>query len=131
MANDRKGLRRTLDAMAIKLAQQPHLCRIGKLFTETVLIEVDGDEFYLSFEKGGIAGIAEGPSLKTPWRFALRVGGDALAKFWEPVPRPGYHDIFGLVKYGHARIDGDILMLVKNLRFFKEFMALGRSGDGA
>jgi len=35
------------------------------------------------------------------------------------------------VKYGHGRIDGDILVLVKNLRFFKEFMALGRKGAGA
>lgn len=75
-----------------------------------------------------MAEIKEGPSLKTPWRFALRVKGDALAKFWEAMPQPGYHDIFGLVKYGHGKIDGDILALVKNLRFFKEFIALGRAG---
>ena len=52
---------------------------------------------------------------------------EVLAAFWEPLPRPGFHDIFGLVKIGRARIDGDILMLVKNLRFFKEFLALGRT----
>jgi hypothetical protein len=130
MALDRRTLRQTLDAMASDLAGLAHLGRIGKLFSETVLIEVDGDEFYLTFEKGRITGITEGPSLKTPWRFALRVKRDALAKFWQPMPRPGYHDIFGLVKCGHGRIEGDILALVKNLRFFKEFMALGRTGDG-
>jgi len=112
-------------------AAKTHLRRLGRLFNETVLIDVDGDEFYLTFEKGDVIEIKPGPSLKTPWRFALRVNGDALMKFWEAVPRPGYHDIFGLVKYGHGRIDGDILALVKNLRFFKEFMALGRIEAGA
>ena len=44
----------------------------------------------------------------------------------QPRPEPGFHDIFGLVKIGRAEILGDILALVKNLRFFKEVMALPR-----
>jgi hypothetical protein len=112
--------------MATLLAATAHLHRLGRLFSETILIEVDGQEIYLTFEKGRIVSIEDGPSLKTPWRFAFRVTGQGLIKFWEPLPRPGYHDIFGLVKHGHGRIDGDILVLVKNLRFFKEFLALGR-----
>ena len=47
------------------------------------------------------------------------------------MPAPGFHDLFGLVKIGRGRIDGDILLLVKNLRFFKEFMALGRDAPSA
>ncbi|HXZ89175.1 MAG TPA: hypothetical protein VEF07_11425 [Candidatus Binataceae bacterium] len=129
MGVDRQLLRSKLDRMATALSASAHLGRIGALFSETVLIDVEGAEFYLAFEKGRLVSIAEGPSLKTPWRFGLRVKHDALRKFWEEVPRPGYHDIFGLVKYGHARIDGDILVLVKNLRFFKEFMAFGRVGE--
>lgn len=130
MAADPEWLRRTLEAMAEALSETPHLVRLGKLFSETVLVEIDGSEFYLDFEKGRVVEIRQGPSLKTPWRFALRAEGDALMEFWKAMPRPGYHDIFGLVKYGHGRVDGDILMLVKNLRFFKEFMALGRMGAG-
>jgi len=34
------------------------------------------------------------------------------------------------VKIGRGHIDGDILTLVRNLRFFKEFMALGRPAAG-
>jgi hypothetical protein len=130
MAADRELLRKKLETMAKAAAAKTHLRRLGQLFSETVLIEVDEEEFYLTFEKGGVIEIKQGPSLKIPWRFALRVDGDALTKFWEAVPRPGYHDIFGLMKYGHGRIDGDILALVKNLRFFKEFMALGRTEAG-
>jgi hypothetical protein len=131
MALDRVLLREKLETIAKAAAAKAHLRRLGQLFSETILIEVDGNEFYLTFEKGDVIEIKGGPSLKTPWRFALRVNGDALMKFWEAVPRPGYHDIFGLVKCGHGKIDGDVLALVKNLRFFKEFMALGRTEAGA
>lgn len=107
----------------------PHLLRLGRLFSETVLIEVDGQEFYLTFDKGRLESVVEGPSRKTPWRFALRTDGEALAKFWQARPEPGFQYIFGLVKIGRGRIDGDILTLVKNLRFFKEVLALGRAKE--
>lgn len=114
-----------------QLGQTPHLRRLGRLFSETVLIEVDGNEHYLTFEKGQLVEIVAGPSRRTPWRFALRTDAEALRAFWQPRPAPGFHDIFGLVKIGRGRIDGDILCLVRNLRFFKEMMALPRAGKGA
>lgn len=119
-------MRATLDRMQSRLNATPYLLRLGRLFSETVLLEVEGAEFYLTFRDGRLEQIAEGPSRKTPWRFALRTDGEALAQFWQPLPKPGFHDIFGLVKIGRGRIDGDILCLVKNLRFFKDFMALAR-----
>lgn len=116
-----------LRAMATALNTTPYLTRLGRLFSETVLLNVDEAEYYLVFRDGTLTEIQSGPSRKTPWRFALRTDGAALDAFWQDMPQPGFHDIFGLIKIGRGRIDGDILMLVKNLRFFKEFMALGRS----
>lgn len=116
----------TFNTIQTALNATPHLLRLGRLFSETVLIEVEGREFYLTFEKGHLETVVEGPSRKTPWRFALRTDAEALAKFWHPRPEPGFHDVFGLVKIGRGRIDGDILTLVKNLRFFKEVLALAR-----
>ncbi|MFZ7092674.1 hypothetical protein [Primorskyibacter sp. 2E233] len=109
------------------LEETPHLLRLGRLFSETVLIDVDGNEYYLTFEKGHILSVIEGPSRKTPWRFALRTDAEALGKLWQARPEPGFHDVFGLVKIGRGRIDGDILSLVKNLRFFKEVLTLARA----
>ncbi|MGO4917234.1 hypothetical protein [Pseudogemmobacter sp. W21_MBD1_M6] len=116
----------TLHDMQTRLNATPHLTRLGRLFSQTILLRVGDDEFYLTFEKGLLTTVQPGPSRKTPWRFALITDAGALARFWEPVPAPGFHDIFGLVKIGRGRVDGDILCLVQNLRFFKEFMALGR-----
>lgn len=119
----------TLREMQARLDALPHLHRLGALFSETVLLKVDGDEFYLVFEKGRLARIVEGPSKKTPYRFAFVTDGEALRTFWTPCPAPGFHDMFAMVKIGRAEILGDILLLVKNLRFFKEFLALGRVGE--
>nr|WP_093033437.1 hypothetical protein [Ruegeria marina] len=119
----------TFKQIQTRLEATPHLLRLGRLFSETLLIEVGGDEFYLSFEKGRIVSVVEGPSRKTPWRFALRTDAEALNKFWQARPEPGFHDIFGLVKIGRGRIDGDILCLVKNLRFVKEVLTLARAKE--
>lgn len=119
----------TFRSIQTALDGMPHLLRLGRLFSETVLIEVDGQEIYLTFDKGRIVSVVEGPSRKTPWRFALRTDAEALAKYWQPRPAPGFHDIFGLVKIGRGRIDGDILTLVKNLRYFKEVLALARQTE--
>ncbi len=116
----------TLTQMQEQLATRPHLLGLGRLFSHTVLLQLDEDAFYLKFDKGQLAEITPGPSRKIPWRFAIRTDAEAMDQFWGQCPAPGFHDLFGLVKIGRAEIDGDILVLVKNLRFFKEFMALGR-----
>ena len=119
----------TFKNIQTRLEATPHLLRLGRLFSETILIDVDGCEYYLTFEKGHIVSVVQGPSRKTPWRFAFRTDADALAQFWQGLPAPGFHDIFGLVKIGRGRIDGDILSLVKNLRFFKEVLMLARAKE--
>jgi hypothetical protein len=129
--SDTPPLMAKLELMATRLDATPHLLRIGALFSETVLIEVDDDCYYLTFHRGRIEKIAYGRNRKTPWRFSIRTDEDALQRFWEKVPKPGFHDIFGLVKLGRASVDGDILCLVKNLRFFKEILAIPRSGKTA
>ena len=125
--SDQSSLMPTLELMARRLEAMPHLRRMGSLFSETVLIEVDNDSYYLTFNRGRIETIAHGRNRKTPWRFAIRTDSDALERFWQKLPAPGFHDIFGLVKLGRASIDGDILSLVKNLRFFKEILAIPRN----
>lgn len=115
-----------LRRMQARLDQTPHMLRLGRLVSETVLLKVDGAEFYLVFDRGHLAEVVPGPSRKTPWRFAITTDSDALKEFWKARPKPGFHDVFGLVTIGRARIEGDILAMVKNLRFFKEFLALAR-----
>lgn len=116
-----------LKTLQLRLDDTPHLHRIGALFCDTVLLKIDGDEFYLTFSKGRLESIATGPSKKIPYQFGLSTDAEALTLFWRKIPSPGFHDIFAMAKIGRLEFSGDILRLVKNLRFFKEFLALGRS----
>ena len=120
----------TLAWMRDELNRTAHLRRIGRLFSETILLQVDASEYYLVFDRGELADIVEGPSRKTPYRFGLVTDSAALAEFWKDRPSPGFHDLFGLVKIGRCHIEGDILTLVKNLRFVKELLALPRGNQG-
>ena len=45
-------------AMQERLNRTPHLLRLGRLFSETVLLKVDGQEHYLVFEKGRLVELA-------------------------------------------------------------------------
>ncbi len=117
------------EEMAAGIEARPHLLRLGALFSETVLIEVDGNEYYLAFEKGHLASVTTGPSKKTPWRFALVTDAEALETFWQPVPPPGFHDIFAMAKIGRMKMLGDMLALVKSLRFVKEVLAIPRTAQ--
>lgn len=116
-----------LEDMAAALERKPHLQRLGRLVQDTVLIRLDdGQEWFLHYRDGRIDRIENGPSRKTPWRFGIVTDRAALDAFWQPVPEPGFHDLFGLAKIGRARVEGDILALVKALRFHKEVLALPR-----
>ena len=46
--------------------------------------------------------------------------------FWATVPAPGYHDLFAMAKFGHARIEGDLRPLLANLRYIKEVLEAPR-----
>ena len=120
----------TMHQIQAELERRPHLHRLGALLAETILIKVDDQEFYLVFQNGRIDRIVEGPSKKTPYRFGFITDAEALRAFWTATPAPGFHDIFAMVKIGRAEIIGDMLLLIKNLRFFKEVLALPRAGKG-
>ena len=89
---------------------------------------MDGAELYLTFEHGRVVAIHPGPSWKTPWHFALRANAHGAAEILgaDAAPRLSRY-----LRPGEALVRAasmaTFLLLVKNLRFFKEFMALGRA----
>ena len=107
------------------------LVRRGRFLTTDFLVEVGDEPFLVSVRDGRIASVTRGPAPGHSWRFAIRASADAWREFWEPVPRPGYHDLFALTRFGRPRNEGDLLPLMANLRYVKEVLAtprrLGRS----
>ena len=102
------------------------LVRRGRFLTCDFLVEVGDTPYHVSVERGRIASVTRGPALMRPWRFAIRASEEAWREFWQPVPRPGYHDLFALTRFGRARVEGDLHPLMANLRYVKEVLETPR-----
>jgi hypothetical protein len=98
----------------------------GKYLTSECLIEIGGTPFFLSIELGRVRTLERGPQLMRPWCFAIRGSACGWMKLWQPIPEPGWHDIFALTKSGQFRIEGDIAPFMANLQYFKDLLAVPR-----
>jgi hypothetical protein len=88
------------------------LVRRGQRLTTTFLLGVDDRDYLLRVVEGRLAAVERGPFLLRSWSFAVRAPADAWARFWEPLPPPGYHDLFAMKKLGAARIEGELWPLM-------------------
>ena len=102
------------------------LVRRGRLLSETFLLEAGTVPVHVTVREGAITDVRVSPPPMQPWRFAIRAGGDAWRRFWQPVPLPGYHDILAMTRFGHAKIEGDLQPLLANLRYVKDVLAAPR-----
>jgi hypothetical protein len=74
------------------------LVRRGQRLTTTSLLAVDATEYLIHVAAGRLAAVERGPFLLRSWSFAVRASADAWARFWQPLPEPGSHDLFAMKK---------------------------------
>lgn len=106
--------------------KDPHLSRAGRPRTVEFMVEIGSTPFYLSIEEGRLKTLEKGPQLMRSWSFAIRGDAEAWLRFWQPIPEPGWHDIFALTKRGVARVEGDLHPFMANLQFIKNLLAAPR-----
>ena len=102
------------------------LVRRGRYCSTTFLVEIGDTAWLVTVHEGRVTRVERGPFLMRAWSFAVRAPAEAWTKFWQPLPAPGYHDLFAMAKGGHARIEGDLLPLMANLRFVKDVLTAPR-----
>ena len=102
------------------------LVRRGQRLTTTFLLAVDDTEYLVHVAAGRLAAVERGPFLLRSWSFAVRASADAWTRFWQPLPEPGYHDLFAMKKLGVACIEGDLWPLMAHLRYVKDVLAAPR-----
>ena len=102
-------------------ANEP-LVRRGRFFSCTFLVGIGATDWLIKISNGRVASATSGPHLMQSWQFSIRAPKDAWVAFWEPEPRPGFHDIFAMTKSGTAVIEGDLHPLMANLRYVKEVL---------
>jgi hypothetical protein len=95
----------------------------GRFVNTSFLLESGADAWLVRIVDGRIESVAPGPFVMPRWTFALRASPEAWDKFWSPVPPPGFHDLFALVKFGRLKVEGDMHPFMANLFYFKALLA--------
>lgn len=95
----------------------PELSAHGKYFTCSYLLDMEERRYAVRMNAGKVAEIAVDPGpLDVPYQFAIRASADTWRNFSEPVPAPMYHGIWAASFQKDMRLEGDILVLMQNLR---------------
>ena len=108
------------------LAADTDLLRRGRWVNVECRIDIGSEPFFLSLRDGALAGFNRGPRLMRSTAFTFRATDEAWTKYWQPIPAPGWHDLFALTKRGAASMDGDLRPLLRNLQYFKDVLTLPR-----
>jgi hypothetical protein len=95
----------------------------GRFIDTRFLLDVGGEEWLIRIVDGGIVEVAQGPFVMPRWVFALRASADDWQAFWSPDPRPGYHDLFALIRFRRLSVEGDMHPFMANLFYFKGVLA--------
>lgn len=94
----------------------------GRFLSTRFLVGAGGLSVYVTVRCGQIEEVTSSPALMRSWSFAIRASADAWSRFWAPMPRPGYHDLLAMTRFGRATIEGELQPLMANLRYLKEVL---------
>ena len=115
-----------LDRLAELVNANDALVRRGRYLTARFLVGVGDVDWLVSVHEGRVERVERGPFRMRDWAFSVRAAADAWARHWEPTPAPGWHDLLAMAKNGHARIEGDLRVLMAHLGWVKDVLALPR-----
>ena len=85
------------------------------------------DRFYVPVRSGRLEAVVPGSQILRSAALALAAEPETWLAHWRPVPSPGYHDLFALVKDERLTIEGDTRVLVRHLQNFKDLLAAPRA----
>ncbi|WP_298254459.1 hypothetical protein [Bradyrhizobium sp.] len=120
----------TFAGIPAMLGRAPDLVVRGRMLSCECLLGPIDHPFHVSIRDGVIVDMTPAPVLMRSWRFAFRASSAAWMEYWQPMPRPGWHDLLALTKRKEAILEGDLHPFMTHLQYFKDLLALPRSHRG-
>ncbi len=99
------------------------LVRRGRYVSLTFLWGLGDDDYLVDIRDGRVEGVAKRTLAMETGHFTVRATADVWEEFWQPMPKRDHHDFFSMLSAGIAQVDGDLLPLMQNLRYFKDVLA--------
>ena len=97
----------------------PWLQRKGRWVNSVFMVEAGEKRWRLTVRRGLIEAIEPGPFVMVASDLAFRAPQSAWTEFWQPSPKPGYNDIFALLRRRLLSIEGNQQPFMANLFYFK------------
>ena len=103
------------------------LVRRGRYVSLAFLWGIGGDDHIVEIAEGRVVGVTKRALATNSGRFTVRAPAEVWAEFWRPLPKRNHHDLFSMLSVSLAEIDGDVVPLMQNLRYFKDLLAAPRA----
>ncbi len=98
------------------------LIRRGRFVNVTFLIGVGDTAWLVSIHDGRVEKVVRGPFVMANWTFAMRAAESDWKEFWAARPKPGFHDLFALLRHRRLVLEGDLHAFMANLFYFKALL---------
>jgi hypothetical protein len=117
---------KTFSSIPARLEATPALVWRGRLLDCDCRLGLTDHPFFVSIRSGRIVEMTDQAALMRSWRFSLSASPAAWTEYWQPMPKPGWHDLLALTKRGEAVLEGDLHPFMAHLQYFKDLLALPR-----
>ena len=102
---------------------------MAKYYTCSFMFDMEKAKVIIDMHDGKVKNININPSPLDPYDFALRASANTWKEFGQPMPKPMYHGIWSASFLRDLKIEGNHLVLMKNLRNFTvQFELLRKTG---
>ncbi|MDE0255761.1 MAG: hypothetical protein F4092_05145 [Rhodospirillaceae bacterium] len=102
---------------------------MGKYYTCSFLYDMTDCKVIVEMHDGKVKNINTDPAPLDPYDFALRASAQTWREFAKPVPKPMFHGIWAASFCEDLKLEGNLLVLMQNLRNFTvQFELLRKCG---
>jgi hypothetical protein len=97
--------------------EDPELDAHGKYYTCSYLLDMQEHSVLVKMHAGKTEEIVFDPGqMDERYQFAIRASSDTWSKMAQPIPPPMYHGIWAATFRAGMRLEGDLLVMMQNLR---------------
>ena len=102
---------------------------MAKHYSCSSMFDMEKAKVIIEMHDGKVKNINTNPGPLDPYDFALRASANTWKEFSQPIPKPMYHGIWSASFRKDLKIEGNHLVLMKNLRNFTvQFELLRKTG---
>jgi hypothetical protein len=99
----------------------------GELYSCSMLLDMEEHQYLVRVHRGKVEDVVVDPGpLDERYQFAIRASADTWRKFSQETPPPMFHGIWAASFKEDMRLEGDVLVLMQNLRCVTRHLELLR-----